>query len=1827
MPQPRPKGMGVVKPVQVQQVKRPSRAAVMDAQLQLAAARQQPVRPTARTPQPVTIQPTAQAREIKPAAYISRKALLGVGQGLSGIEDAMRVAAAKELRQAATSAMLPTEGQQIEYNIRGGVREAMQGARSWDKDLGVVPNLLNAVGGHLDAAVEVVTGLTGLEGAKNEILGALLRKDAAKNGRTLEQEALAQQLMLTNNNHIARLLGLDRARETLDNSGQGKAVQWIGNTAEMVGGITPAVAGSLLAKNPKVGRAVLGAQAGGSKAKEAIDSGASVDEAYQAGLQGGASEVAIEALMGGIPALGKGVMGSSVRRMTTAASKAIPQGVRQAAAKTASKLPQGVRQTAAKMARTGKQIAPVVNRLGGEGLEEVLSTALDPQISRATYDPDAEAASAKELASAFGQGVALSALLGSIKPREGGGKAQTDPIWEQRRQQQAQDAREAAETRARQEAEAAVAYEELVAALKAQLGPHIETWTEAQERVIRTLAAEQMAQSGASDAYGLRTGWLQIRGGDGADTANDTPPSTLLMLMRPRAELEAMDRAARIDTRAREIAADLGRDYDLLGDAQRQRIYSVAAQQVDASDSAAVLDYHLTSQVWPDNRLLADPADRSSYLADLMTQVVTRESDGSWGRPYVPMSTHNIPVDMLTSYRRRTPGSIIQDNVPLRRRYGAKPATYSMSGDAIIQDQPAVTPVPPGISRVRRGAVDNNTQGEQTPVRPSVPANQAQPPISQPPATAQQTIPDGDLPDIPLDDADMISPPPVEAAEDDLPINAGKDDPMELPGIKEIEQEISNQQAPVIRGGFAEVAAKGITGKGVGRSKDVYGNVRAAAGDSPHAKAELERQVIQPLQKAKRQYAQDAKAMLAQIKALSRKYKIKPKSRDSAAVQMYGEGYYFDQYEGKHPYTEQMLRDEFGEARALELMACDAEIRQIYDSYADRLNAMLETIYPDPLALAEAQLSQLQRKADAYKAVADTGNAQAKAIWSDLLDEIDTLQKQIQSGDIFAGKRVLYRRNYYRHFNELDSGFGVLRNILGGDLNIDPLLVGKSEGTKPKSRYAGWLQRRTGDGYERADAIDGLRMYALLAEYKLAFDPYVARLRGIALDIAKGTRKTRNANDFIQWLTDYANDLAGKTNPLDRWLVQSTGGRKAIGVIKWINQRARLNATAFSARTAISQFFNLPNAALVVDLQDWPAGIRDFAQSLGRNADTAPDKESSFLAERYIGRDIAALDEGIAASAQKFGSWLATFGDEVTTKMIWYMARNKGMRDGLSGDALIDYADELTLKAVGGRGTGETALTQKSELVKLVAPFQVEVNNQWNLLKDAFKHKEFGKLAAHMMLTTALNTLTREAFGFDVTPDVLHAIWDAITDWDGQDEEGQNTLDLLLGIGKRVGGEVASMHPFGAPALSYLLPETAREQLFGESDPTRYGTGNMGLNTAIQPVQQMLTGQDFSDELLSSFLSIVPPGGGKQIERLITGAKNATGFDPVLQVSKGEDGKYQANIFGRQDRVPGGSYTASGNLRFPTDNTAGQIAISALFGPYATSQGKDYISNKDRPLSDTETAFFNALVRAGGDGDEAYALIGELSRKDLSKQDKLQLVSDSADPEEAARYMLRKSGQDTLGKADELREQYSIPYLDYYAYRSRYGDADQEGTLNGLYQMQGLSTRQKAALYASKGYEGNYAQWEQARRELIQSPAYQRLSAEQQEKVKNNCLRHGTGERDWSEGDAAVLAGWSLGEFYTMEAAISGMTADDGVNGSKKAKVMDYLARSGLSIGQEGVYLLLTQNYKLSDEMIRAAGQYLLQSAETDTELQELAELCGFAINPNGTLRYTGKRE
>ena len=62
----------------------------------------------------------------------------------------------------------------------------------------------------------------------------------------------------------------------------------------------------------------------------------------------------------------------------------------------------------------------------------------------------------------------------------------------------------------------------------------------------------------------------------------------------------------------------------------------------------------------------------------------------------------------------------------------------------------------------------------------------------------------------------------------------------------------------------------------------------------------------------------------------------------------------------------------------------------------------------------------------------------------------------------------------------------------------------------------------------------------------------------MAKDIADATQNTRNANNLIIFLNDYANSLAGKTSRFDR-LIQDMipGGRKAFAVINWFNKRGK----------------------------------------------------------------------------------------------------------------------------------------------------------------------------------------------------------------------------------------------------------------------------------------------------------------------------------------------------------------------------------------------------------------------------------------------------------------------------------------------------------------------------------------------------------------------------------------------------------------------------------------------------------------------------------------------
>ena len=92
--------------------------------------------------------------------------------------------------------------------------------------------------------------------------------------------------------------------------------------------------------------------------------------------------------------------------------------------------------------------------------------------------------------------------------------------------------------------------------------------------------------------------------------------------------------------------------------------------------------------------------------------------------------------------------------------------------------------------------------------------------------------------------------------------------------------------------------------------------------------------------------------------------------------------------------------------------------------------------------------------------------------------------------------------------------------------NIDPALVGVSDFTQPKTKWASFKQQR-GLGEYKADAVGGFLDYIKAASYSIHIDPQISVFRSLARDIAESTATSKNANNFIGFLRNYANDLSG----------------------------------------------------------------------------------------------------------------------------------------------------------------------------------------------------------------------------------------------------------------------------------------------------------------------------------------------------------------------------------------------------------------------------------------------------------------------------------------------------------------------------------------------------------------------------------------------------------------------------------------------------------------------------------------------------------------------------
>lgn len=579
--------------------------------------------------------------------------------------------------------------------------------------------------------------------------------------------------------------------------------------------------------------------------------------------------------------------------------------------------------------------------------------------------------------------------------------------------------------------------------------------------------------------------------------------------------------------------------------------------------------------------------------------------------------------------------------------------------------------------------------------------------------------------------------------------------------------------------------------------------------------------------------------------------------------------------------------------------------------------------------------------------------------YNSLIDQVNIVRKQIYPKN--PDKIVPKRTDYYHHFSELE-GFDGVKNLFDSPSNIDPHLEGVSMNTKPNSKFQGFMQKR-GLGPYKSDAVGGFLRYLKASSHSINVDPVIPTLRKTTKTLADVTTDSKNANKIIQSLEMHAGDLAGKTNPYDR-LMQLGIGRKGERIVNWVNSRVKGNMILANLGSVLAQTGNLPLAAGKAKGHIVPGLTKTIEQTtreLFKNVDNAaPIYKSQFLKERYTDALFRKFDQRLIDQPKKLAVWLMETVDKAASRVTWNAMYSKGVKEGVK-DA-VKYADYETRKLVAGRGVGEVPLMQKSKTGQILAPFTLEVGNQWKVLRDMVGDKDASGLITALVASYGLNRVIEQVRGSGVSFDPIDALIDGYNKKDG--DVGDKSLNAAASLT----GEVVGNIPGGNLLTNMVntdkeVPFTnvQYKELFGERNPNRFGSGLVLTKGLTNP------------------LYYLSPFGAAQMEKTFKGFNAAR-----------KDGVYKDD-----------------KLHYPIEGNLLKDLQLAAFGPNAVPEAKDYFNNKKRPLSEKQTMLYDQIQ----DPEQQKVFYESLSKKrqieTIQQKIKNTQKDQSLSPEEKQKTIVR----------------------------------------------------------------------------------------------------------------------------------------------------------------------------------------------------------------------------
>ena len=920
-----------------------------------------------------------------------------------------------------------------------------------------------------------------------------------------------------------------------------------------------------------------------------------------------------------------------------------------------------------------------------------------------------------------------------------------------------------------------------------------------------------------------------------------------------------------------------------------------------------------------------------------------------------------------------------------------------------------------------------------------------------------------------------------------------------------------------------------------------------------------------------------------QLKQISKQYHIKPGSKESAAAQMFAEGFYVNENNEIIRYGEPELIQDFKDPKVranIKGLARDSRIRKIYDDTLGNINeSRARNLYP----------------------------------------EIPRLD------------------NYFLHFRAMEDTFSTLglpfnpNDIRAKDLPTD--LNGVTADLKPGQPYFASANHRTGKRTS-FDLLGGVERYLNSAKNQIyhiddiqtlrALRNYIAETYGQASGLedidsmtdAEAEERIKQVYDshlstFAKFLNEEANVLAGKTALVDRG-IEGLFGRRAMTFLNTLKSQVGSNMVGGNVSSSLTNFMPVAQTFAKANKFDF---TKAFAQTVanklsGGKLDTFAQDSPVVIRRKGTDRFAKTMWQKMAEP----GYVLMGAVDDISTEIVARTKYNELTRKGMDSQKAHFETDKWVSKLMGDRSLGQQPQLYNSKMFGLLTQFQLEVRNQLDMeFYDTYQEakasneqienallrnaKTAAKTASVIAQLTVAQHLYGKAFeaiaGYNPAFDIIEVLMTAFG-YDDEEDSEDTALDNL------------------SEALLALAEDLPYTSIFTG--------GRIPISAALPDVNAVLRGEDeYGNEIG------VPKAAWEEMKDIAPYYIMPTGYGQAKKT-------YQGLKMFSDDHPISGSYTDAGNLRYPVEDTVVNKIQAGLFGQYANKNAQKYFDEEQRTLNPDQTAIFAEL---------------DIPIEEYWKyRDNLYEFYDVKDALEAAAKADGATDEDIL-KGKYIKSVYSDIYALYDEQKkiAKGNSPLKKSQLRDIQnQMSNMLTDSKRTVN-NVNIDGYYATIGDKRYDYSDyNGAWFEIEGKYLEREQKAIERYGvTPSEYWNNTDMFYDADYYFkykpeletvsknvfdGKWFASYAAEVSQIKGDDLNGdgksdsgTKKKKVFDYIA--GLDVSDVEKMILFKMSYPSEDKYNDDIVDYLNDRGDIDYgEMKSILEALGAKVDSEGYITW-----